>query len=66
MIKVKSLLIIIFINGFSIFRNSYRTLISIYTILTRLNVDNHYRRANILLITLNLYSSNFDDIIKSL
>ncbi|KAH8744115.1 hypothetical protein F5882DRAFT_313248, partial [Hyaloscypha sp. PMI_1271] len=57
---------LIFINGFGVYRNSYRTLIGIYIILARLSTKERSRRANIFLITLRPHGLNFDEVIKAL
>ncbi|KAK1773572.1 hypothetical protein QBC45DRAFT_339558, partial [Copromyces sp. CBS 386.78] len=54
-----------FINRFSIFYNSYYTLIGFYFILAGLIAKERIRPGNIFLLLLSLYSSKFEDIIKA-
>lgn len=55
-----------FINAFSLYRNTYRSLIGMYYIPTAINTYKRTRRANCFVLTLGLYSSNFLDVIKAL
>ncbi|KAH8746167.1 hypothetical protein F5882DRAFT_237250, partial [Hyaloscypha sp. PMI_1271] len=57
---------LLFIDGFSIYRNLYRTLIGIYTILVGFSSKEYSRRANVFPIILGPYRSNFNNIINIL
>jgi hypothetical protein len=57
--------ILIFIDGFGLYRNSYRSLIGVYTIVTGLTSEDRNRQANIFPLTLSPHGSNFDDTVKS-
>lgn len=61
-----SLPLITFIDAFGLYRNSYRSLIGIYFIITALNVRKRDRRANVFPLTLSPYSSNFADVVKAI
>ena len=52
-----SVLIQMFINGFGVYRNSYRSLIGFYTILARFTVWEKNRQANVFPITLSPHGS---------
>lgn len=58
------LLLLTFIDSFGLYRNVYRSLIGFYYILAGINQYKRARRANIFLVTLGPYGSNFADIVK--
>jgi hypothetical protein len=64
--KVISVPIQVFIDGFGVFRNSYRSLVGVYAIPAALSIQDRYHRANILPLTLSPHSSNCDDTIRAL
>lgn len=64
--KVISCPILIFIDGFGLYRNSYRSLIGIYAIMASMTGVDRHRQANIFPITLSPHGSNFDDTIHAL
>ncbi|KAL7816993.1 hypothetical protein V8C44DRAFT_269620 [Trichoderma aethiopicum] len=55
-----------FIDGFGLFRNSYRTLVGMYMTIAGLNADERRRRANTLPILLSPHGSVFEDAIDAL
>lgn len=61
-----SLLLLIFIDGFGLYRNAYRTLIGFYFIPVGLLFIERNRRANVFLFILGLYSSNFADVVEAI
>lgn len=61
-----SLLLLIFINSFGLYRNAYRSLIGFYYILAGLSYYKRARRANMFLVTLSPYRSNFVDVVKAI
>jgi hypothetical protein len=58
--------ILIFIDGFGLYRNSYRSLIGVYAIVAGLIAEDRNRQANVFPLTLSPHGSNFDDTVKSL
>lgn len=65
-IQVISVPLLIFINSFGLYRNINHSLIGIYTIIGGYIYIERNRRTNIIPLTLGPYSSNFEDIIKSI
>lgn len=61
-----SMLYQLFINGFSVYCNMYRSLMGIYLILASLCVYDRAKSSNILPVTLGPYASNFTDVIFTL
>ncbi|KAK1779844.1 hypothetical protein QBC45DRAFT_325116, partial [Copromyces sp. CBS 386.78] len=55
-----------FIDGFSIFRNSYYILIGFYFILAGLLIKKYIRPSSIFPLVLGLYRFKFENIIKAL
>ncbi len=55
--------LIIFIDSFDLFCNTYRFLIDIYAILASITLIERNRRANVFFITLELHGSELFDII---
>ncbi|KAI1753016.1 hypothetical protein F4782DRAFT_95579 [Xylaria castorea] len=66
MIFIRSCPILVFIDGFGVYRNSYRSLVGLYAIPAALNGEERNRPTNIFPITLSPHGSNFDDAIKAL
>lgn len=56
----------IFINRFEIYKNSYKTLISIYILLINFIIKERNRQVNIFPITSGPYRSQLSDIIRAL
>ncbi|KAI8171048.1 hypothetical protein KHU50_005759 [Colletotrichum sp. SAR 10_65] len=65
-IRIRSCPVLVFIDGFGIYRNSYRSLVGVYLIIAALNGLDRHRAANIFPITLSPHGSNFDDTIRAL
>jgi hypothetical protein len=61
-----SVSILTFIDSFSLYYNSYRSLMGYYTIIASLNFQDRNRRQNVLPITLGPYNSNLDDVILAM
>lgn len=57
--------LITFIDAFGLYRNSYRSLIGVYFIIAAMNSRERNRRANMFLLTLGPYSSNFVDVVEA-
>src|SRR5271168_1425078 len=55
-----------FIDGFGLYRNSYRSLMGFYKIPAAFNSCERNRRANVLPLTLGPHGSNFDDVVAAL
>lgn len=64
--RIISCPVLIFIDGFGLYRNSYRYLVGVYAIITSMSGEDIHRQANIFPPTLSPHSSNFDDMIRSL
>jgi hypothetical protein len=64
--RVRSCPILLFIDGFGIYRNSYRSLVGVYAIAAGLEGDDRHRPANIFPLTLSPHGSNFDDTVRAL
>jgi hypothetical protein len=56
----------LFIDGFGIYRNMYRSLMGIYLIPACLSADERARPSNVYPITLGPHGTNFSDVISSL
>ena len=61
-----SVLLLTFIDGFDLYWNMYRTLMSIYLNLAELSFWERIRRSNILTLTLRPHGSNFSDVIEAM
>lgn len=60
------MLLLAFIDSFSLYRNIRRSLIGFYLINGALKASKRNRRTNIILLTLGPYESNFTDVVKGL
>ena len=58
--------LITFIDGFGLYRNSYRSLMGFYQTPGALSFSDRNRRANVLPITLGPHGSNFEDVVDAL
>lgn len=52
-----------FIDGFGLYRNSYRSIMGFYMIIGALTFQERTRRANVLPITLGPHGQNFEDVV---
>jgi hypothetical protein len=64
--KCISLPLQVFIDGFGVYRNSYRSLMGFYAILAGFTVREKNRRANVFPLTLGPHGSHLDDVIRAL
>lgn len=64
-IEVISILLQFFIDAFGLYRNMYRLLIGYYLFNAALKNKDRNRRANIILLTLGLYSCNLPAVIEA-
>lgn len=64
--KVISLPLFIFIDGFGLYRNMYRSLMGVYIIPASFSSLERNRWANILPLTLGPHGSNFTDVVKAM
>ena len=64
--KTISLPLMTFIDGFGLYRNTYRTLMGMYFIFAALSFQECARRANVVPITLGPHGSNFADVVDAL
>lgn len=64
--KCISIPLLVFIDGFGVYSNSYRTLMGFYVIPAGFSAQERSRRANVFPITLGPHGSNFDDVIYAL
>jgi hypothetical protein len=64
--KTISVPLMTFIDGFGLYRNSYRTLIGVYAIFAGLSFQERARRANVIPLTLGPHGSNFADVVDAL
>lgn len=55
-----------FIDGFGLYRNSYRSLVGVYAIPAGLDGDDRHRPANVFPITSSPHESNFNDVAGAL
>ena len=58
--------LLIFIDDFEFYRNSYRTLMKIYVIVTALIFKKRIRRINVFFFTFEFHDNNFADVIDAL
>lgn len=58
--------ITIFIDGFGLYRNTYKSLAGVYATLAGLNGKDRHRQANIIPLALSPHGSNFDESVKTL
>ena len=58
--------LVTFIDGFGLYRNSYRSLMGFYQIPAAMNFRERNRRTNVLPITLGPHGSNFDDVVDTM
>ena len=58
--------LLIFIDDFELYRNSYRTLMRIYVIVAALTFKERARRVNVFSLTFESHDSNFVDVIDAL
>lgn len=58
--------ILVFIDGFGLYRNSYRSLVGVYLIPAGLTNKKRHRQANIFPLTLSPHGSNFNDTVRAL
>jgi hypothetical protein len=56
----------VFIDGFGLYRNSYRSLVGVYAIPAGLDGDDRHRPANVFPITSSPHESNFNDVAGAL
>ena len=61
-----SLPYLLFLDGFGVYRNSYRSLMGVYIMLATLSFSERMRRANVFSITLGPHGSNLDDVLDAL
>jgi hypothetical protein len=64
--KTVSLPLLTFIDGFGLYRNTYRTLMGMYFNFGSLSFQERTRRANVVPITLGPHGSNFSDVVDAL
>ena len=64
--KCISVPLLTFIDGFGLYRNSYRSLMGMYLIFAALSFRERARRANVLPLTLGPHGSNFGDVVNAL
>ena len=55
-----------FIDGFGLYRNSYRSLMGFYITFAAFTARERTRRANVLPVTLGPHGSNFEDVVRAL
>ena len=65
-IRVISLPLMIFIDGFGLYRNMYRSLMGIYLINAAFSFQERNRRVNVFPLTLGPHGSNLSDVIKAI
>ena len=61
-----SLPLLMFIDGFGLYRNAYRSLMGIYLLFAAFSFHERNRRANVFPLTLGPHGSNFNDVIAAL
>ena len=61
-----SLPLLTFIDGFGLYRNTYRTLMGVYFIFAGLPFHERARRANVIPFTIGPHGSNFSDVIDAI
>lgn len=60
------MLLLFYIDVFSLYRNIYRALIGVYLFVARLTNKERSRRANIIPLTLSLYGYNLVEVIDTI
>ena len=58
--------VLIFIDGFGLYRNTQRSLMGIYDIMASMNAQDRNRRQNVLPITIGPHGSNLENVIIAL
>lgn len=61
-----TILLVIFLDAFSLFRNIYRSLLGFYFLNSAFTLKERNRRINLILFTIGLYSSNSSDVIATI
>jgi hypothetical protein len=61
-----SLPLMIFIDGFGLYRNAYRSIMGIYLLFASFSTHERIRRSNCFPITLGPHGSNFDEVVECL
>ena len=61
-----SLPFMLFIDGFGLYRNAYRSLMGVYMQIAAFSFHERMRRANVFPLTLGPHGSNFDDFINAM
>ncbi|KAL9036395.1 MAG: hypothetical protein Q9180_004325 [Flavoplaca navasiana] len=61
-----SLPYLLFLDGFGLYRNSYRSMMGVYLMLGSLSFSERMRRVNVFPLTLGPHGSNLDDVLDSL
>ena len=61
-----SLPYLLFLDGFGLYRNSYRSLMGVYMMLAPFNFNERTRRVNVFPITLGPHGSNLNDVLDTL
>ncbi|EGP86781.1 uncharacterized protein MYCGRDRAFT_19346, partial [Zymoseptoria tritici IPO323] len=64
--RVQSVLLVIFIDNFGLYRNIYRALTGFYMLFGSLSNKERNRRANCIPLTLGLHGSNIEEIIEAI
>ena len=64
--KCISLPFLLFIDGFGLYRNAYRSLMGVYIQIAAFKFHERMRRANVFSLTLGPHGSNFNDVVNSL
>ena len=64
--KCLSLPYLLFLDGFGLYRNSYRSLMGVYLMLTSFGFNEQMRRANVIPLTLGPHGSNLNDVLDAL
>lgn len=64
--KTLSLLFMLFIDGFGLYQNMYRSLMGVYIIFAGLNARERSRQANVFPLTLGPHGSDFNDVVEAL
>ena len=58
--------IVIFIDGFGVYRNSYRSLVGIYAMIASLAIKERQRPSNMFPLSLSPHGSNLDDAVRAI
>ena len=64
--EVVSCPIMVFIDGFGLYRNSYRSLVGVYAMIASLSLKDRQRPANVFPIALSPHGSNFNDAVRAM